>query len=76
MPPGRATRQTLSISDLAIMLGIDRSSAYELAKHDRLPVPVFRVGRRLLVSRRAVDQLLRAHRIPSPAGEGVGDQPT
>ncbi len=74
MPPGRATRQTLSISDLAVILGIDRSSAYELAKQNLLPVPVFRVGRRLLVSKRAVNRLLKAD-VATPIGDtSAGDQ--
>ncbi len=75
MPSREATRQTLSIPDLAVTLGIDRSSAYELAKRDLLPVPVIRVGRRLLVSQRAVDRLLASTTTVLAVHKGVGDQP-
>ncbi len=53
-------RQTLNIEDVATVLGINRSTAYELARRDELPVPVIRLGRRMVVSRRAVEELLNA----------------
>jgi excisionase family DNA binding protein len=51
-------RETLSIEELARTLGINRSTAYELARQDKLPVPVIRLGKRMLVSRRALNTLL------------------
>lgn len=51
-------RQTLNIEQAAKVLGISRPVAYRLASEDRLPIPVIRAGRRLLVSRRALDELL------------------
>jgi excisionase family DNA binding protein len=51
-------RLTMNIEDLARAIGISRPTAYDLARRDELPVPVIRVGRRLVVSRSAVDELL------------------
>jgi excisionase family DNA binding protein len=53
-------RQTLNIEDVATVLGINRSTAYELARRNELPVPVIRLGRRMVVSRRAVEELLNS----------------
>ena len=55
-------RATATIEEVAASFGIARSTAYELAKTDRLPVPVIRLGRRMVVSRTALDRVL--------AGEG------
>lgn len=55
-------RETEDIPIAARRLGINRQTAYELARHDRLPVPTIRVGRRLFVSRRALDELLGSER--------------
>lgn len=57
-PAGRLDRLTLNIEDVARLLGINRSTAYELARRDALPVPVIRLGRRMVVSRRAMEALL------------------
>ena len=54
-----AETQTLTVEEAAARLGISRTLAYELAKADRLPAPVFRLGRRLVVSRLALEQALR-----------------
>ena len=57
-PPTPIDRETVDIPTVAQRLGIHRSTAYELAKVDQLPVPTIRLGRRLVVSRHALDQLL------------------
>ncbi len=49
---------TMTITELAKALGISRGLAYELARRDELPINVIRLGKRLLVSRRAVEVLL------------------
>jgi len=46
-----ADRLTLTVSEVAKRLGISRNLAYELAARDELPVPVIRLGRRILVPR-------------------------
>ncbi len=55
-------RRTLNIETVARMLGINRSTAYELAARDELPVPVIRLGRRMVVSKRALERILDADR--------------
>ncbi len=55
-------RQALSLEEVFRILGINRTTGYQLARQDRLPVPVLRIGRRRLVSKRAVDAVLdRTH---------------
>lgn len=51
---------TLTLEELAARMGISRTVAYELARADRLPVPVIRVGRRFLFSRPAYERLIGA----------------
>ena len=46
---GKAERLTLTVEEAASLLGISRGLAYELARTGKLPV--IRLGRRLLVSR-------------------------
>jgi predicted DNA-binding transcriptional regulator AlpA len=59
-------RLTLSIPEFAAMTGCSRHLAYSLARRDKLPVPVIKLGaKRLVVSRRAVERLL--------GGEIAGD---
>lgn len=53
-----AQRRTLTIPEAAAVIGISRAAAYELAKENRLPVPVIRAGKRLLVSRAALEEVL------------------
>jgi predicted site-specific integrase-resolvase len=51
-------RATATIPEFARRFGISRSTAYELAKRDALPVAVIRLGRRMVVSREAMERLL------------------
>ena len=53
-----AEPQTLTVEEAAARLGISRTLAYELAKTGRLPAPVIRLGRRLVVTRRALERVL------------------
>jgi excisionase family DNA binding protein len=62
-------RRTMTIEEVAAALGTDRATAYELAKEDRLPVPVIRLGRRPVVGRAALDRALARE----PVGRGGGD---
>lgn len=59
-PGAESIRQTITLEELAETLGIGRSTAYQLAAEDQLPVPVICVGRRKVVARKAVDALLTA----------------
>ena len=50
-------RQTLSVEEVAEVLGIGRNSAYEAIR--RGEIPALRLGRRLVVPRQALERLLR-----------------
>jgi predicted DNA-binding transcriptional regulator AlpA len=56
------SRETLNIETVGKMLGISRPVAYELARRDQLPVPVIRLGRRMVVSKRALEEVLGARK--------------
>jgi excisionase family DNA binding protein len=61
----RTESATLSIEQAAVRLGIGRGTAYAAAREDRLPVPVIKIGRRMLVSRAALEALLAPPAIQS-----------
>jgi predicted DNA-binding transcriptional regulator AlpA len=58
----KVSRETLNIETAGKMLGISRPVAYDLALRDRLPVPVIRLGRRMVVSKRALEEVLSARK--------------
>ena len=52
-------RLTMTIPEVAKVLGISRGLAYELAKRDELPVKVLRLGeKRMVVPKLALEELL------------------
>ena len=51
-------RDTMDLEELARRMGISLTVGYELAKANRLPLPVIRVGRQYRFSRRAYDALM------------------
>jgi excisionase family DNA binding protein len=59
MPTSTAIdRGTLTIDETAARLGIDRGTAYRLAKANRLPVPVIQLGKRMVIGREALERVL------------------
>ena len=48
----------MSIPEFARVCSISRGLAYDLARRNELPVPVIRLGRRMVLSRKAVEALL------------------
>ena len=58
---------TMTVEEAAAALNISRSLAYEAARDGR--IPTIRIGRRLLVSRHALEKLLEAPKPlnPTPA---------
>lgn len=56
-------RLTLTIEETARLLGIGRQLAYEKARTGE--IPVIKIGRRLLVPRRALERLLEQCSIPN-----------
>ena len=59
-------RLTVSVEEAALVLGIGRGLAYELARTGRLPV--LRLGRRLVVPRAQLAAMLAAETGPARAG--------
>ena len=53
-------RSTMTVEEAAVVLGISRTSAYECVRRGELRA--IRLGRRLLVPRLVVDQLLAGDR--------------
>ena len=47
---------TMTVSQTAVVLGISRWSAYECVREGS--IPSIRLGRRIVVPRRAIDELL------------------
>lgn len=63
---------TLSLPQLAAVMGISPSHAYQLAASDELPIRVIRLGRRMVVARRDVEEILGALDVTSsPAGDAA-----
>ena len=53
-------RSTMTIPEFCRALGIGRNQGYTAAQRGELPVPVIRIGKRVLVARAAVERLLAA----------------
>ncbi len=70
MKPNETPKVTATLPEFAAAWGISRTSAYELARTNSLPVPVIRLGRRLVVSRVALDRVL-AERSPQPGASSA-----
>jgi excisionase family DNA binding protein len=64
-------RATVTVTEAADILGISRSTAYELARAGTLPA--LRLGRRLVVPTHALEALLDSV-VPRPLGPDAGRQ--
>jgi excisionase family DNA binding protein len=51
-------RRIYTIDEVAALLGLSRNSTFVAAREGRLPVPVIRIGQRMMVSRTALDRFL------------------
>jgi excisionase family DNA binding protein len=49
---------TVSLAEAATVLGVHRSTAWELYRRGEFPVPVLQIGRRLRVSKVHLERLL------------------
>lgn len=58
VPRARQRQLTMSVEEAGEVLGISRSSAFQAAANGQLPV--IRIGKRLLVPRHAIEQMLGA----------------
>jgi hypothetical protein len=64
---------TMTIPEVARALRISRGLAYELAKQDKLPVKVLRVGeKRMVVPRVLLENLLNGKQDGSPDAKPAG----
>jgi predicted DNA-binding transcriptional regulator AlpA len=55
-------QQTFDMEAAGKILGISRPTMYQLARRDMLPVPVIKVGNRMVISKRAIADLLNARK--------------
>ncbi|MFC1969076.1 helix-turn-helix transcriptional regulator [Chloroflexota bacterium] len=54
------SKLAMTIPEFATVTGCSKNLAYQLARQNRLPVPVIFIGgKRMCVSRKAVEQLLQ-----------------
>ncbi len=54
----KSEQLTMTIPEFARACSISRGLAYDIARRDALPVPVIKLGRRMVLSRKAVELLL------------------
>ncbi len=55
----------MTLDELLDCIPVGRSVAYDLARQDKLPIPVIRIGKRIYFSRQALaDLLARQHQSP------------
>ena len=60
-PEDNLDKLTYTVTEVAELLGISRTSAYECVR--RGEIPSLRLGRRLLVTRAGLEQLLDLHSV-------------
>jgi excisionase family DNA binding protein len=51
-------RETYTVPEACRLLGLSRSSGYELIRRSEFPVPVIRLGKRIVVPRAPLHELL------------------
>jgi len=59
-----STCATLSLAEAAAVLGIHRSTAWDLHKRGEFPVPVLQIGHRLRVTKVQLERYLLGHAEP------------
>lgn len=64
-------RDTMNLEELAHRMGVSLTVAYELAKANRLPVPVIRIGRQYRFSRKAYDALMSGQHTGSDTNDAA-----
>ncbi len=64
MAANHLEKRTYTVPEFAKLMGLGRSLVYQLVKEGRMPVPVIRLGKRIVVPRAAVDKLLCAEEKP------------
>ena len=72
MPTPDPARPVMPIRDAFRALGIGPTAGYRLARTGRLPVPVLRIGRKLMVPTAPLRRLLDGGGTPHPPDGGAG----
>lgn len=54
----RLHKQLLSIEETALLLEVSKDTIYRQIEEGTFPLPVYRIGKRMRVPRRAVERLL------------------
>ncbi len=67
MPTKGDGRLTMSLREFSEVSGLSRNTVYSLAARGELGVPVLRLGKRLLLSRRAVLRMLDSEGAAEPS---------
>jgi len=68
MDQSNTERLTMTLPELATALSCSKATIYDLAKRNKLCVPVLHIGeKRLVVSRKAVTDYLEGKSLGSPA---------
>lgn len=67
MPDFEPNRSVVPIRDVFRALGLGPTAGYRLARHGRLPVPVLRVGRKLVVPAAPLQRLLDGETTSTPS---------
>jgi len=62
--PTKGESDTLTLYDLVERTGLSYTTIHDLARRNKLPVPVIRIGRRYLVSRKAYEAVMNAGHEP------------
>lgn len=71
----QALPPVLDVAQAAQVLGMSRTSAYELIRRDEWPTPTFRVGRLLKIPKAPILALLGADVAPAPPEEPKAQRP-
>lgn len=64
------TCATVSLAEAAVVLGIHRSTAWDLYKRGEFPVPVLQIGRRLRVTKLQLERYLLGVEMTTPSACG------
>ena len=64
-PRSTNPKPLMSVQEAAGMLGVSRATIYRQIERDELPLPVYRIGRRMRIPRLQVERFLRGETFPA-----------
>lgn len=68
------SRQTMSLAEVADVLGVHRTTVWALYKRGELPIPVLKIGSRLRVVRAHLDRFMEAGIQVAMPGESTNSE--